>query len=142
MQPIGYAHVRARRHVITFSLSTEPKTVISAPDPVAVLETHAERYASVRTKVTCDDKAHACPVDHERLIEQHGSDGSCRGLSRNSHRKPASGEDSPVARVKGTVARKISSRRWTVHLTLLASYQSLSHGSKLCSTYVIKTGSC
>jgi hypothetical protein len=75
MQPIGYAHVRARRHVITFSLSTEPKTVISAPDPVAVLETHAERYASVRTKVICDDKTHASPVDHERLVEQRGSDG-------------------------------------------------------------------
>ena len=70
MQPIGYAHVRARRRVITFSLSTEPKTVISAPDQVAVLETHGERYASV----ICDDKAHASPVDHERLVKQHGSD--------------------------------------------------------------------
>ena len=118
--------------MITFALSPEPKAVISAPDPVAVLEAHAERYASVRTKVICDDEAHTGPIDHEELVEQHGSDGAGRSLRRNSHRKPAPGEDAPVARVKTTVAGKIGSQRRMVHLTPLASYWSPNHQNRPC----------
>ena len=100
------------RNMDTAPARAEGQPVIRAFDPLAIGPPHAERHPAMGATVgRHDNRAIIPPIDHQRLIEQHGLERCFAHLAHQCDRIPVPGQDRPVLRIERATIGERGARR-------------------------------